>query len=90
MEMFKEAETSVKLVGEMSELFKVEVGVYQDSVLSPLLFVILMDALTHDLETTMEEFLYAEDLVLLGDSWKEVEETFVRWKSALERFEGQH
>ena len=36
MEMYKEAETSVKLEGEMSEWFQVRVGVHQGSVLSPL------------------------------------------------------
>jgi len=30
------------------------------------------------------EFLYADDLVLLGKSWKDVGEKYVRWKSAPE------
>ena len=32
----------------------------------------------------MKEFLYADDLVIMGDSWEEVEERYVRWKGALE------
>ena len=41
MEMYKEAETSVKLKGEISECFDIKVGVRQGSVLSPLLMQLL-------------------------------------------------
>ena len=84
MEMYKEVETSVKLEGEMLEWFKIKVGVHQGSVLSPLLFAIVMDAITENVEKGMKEFLYADDLVIMGDSWEEVEEKYVRWKDALE------
>ena len=53
--------------------------------LSPLLFAIVMDAVTENVGKRMKEFLYADDLVRMGDSWKEVEEKYVRWKGALER-----
>ena len=68
----------------MSEWFEVKVGVHQGSVLSPLLFAIVMDAVTENVEKGMKEFLYADDLVIMGDSWEEVEEKFVRWKGTLE------
>ena len=42
--MYEEATTSVKLNGRKSKGFRVKVGVYQGSVLSPLLFVIVLEA----------------------------------------------
>ena len=58
-------------------------GVHQGSVLSPLLFAIVIDAIPENVEKGMKEFLYADDLVIMGDSWEEVEK-YVRWKDALE------
>ena len=84
MEMYREAMTAVQVEGQLSEWFGVKVGVHQGSVLSPLLFAIVMDALTEDLGKNMREFLYADDVVILGDSWEDVGEKYVRWKEALE------
>ena len=28
--------------------------------------------------------MYVDDLVIIGDSWEEVEEKYVKWKGALE------
>ena len=52
--------------------------------LSPLLFVIAVDEKTKHLKTDLREFLYADDLVLLGESWEEVSAKYAAWKSALE------
>ena len=84
MEMYREAETAVQVEGERSDWFKIGVGVHQGSVLSPLLFAIVMDALTDELDKNMREFLYADDAVIVGDSWEDVGEKYVRWKEALE------
>jgi len=46
--------------------------VHQGSVLSPLLFAIVMDALTDHPNKDMREFLYADDLAILGNSWEDV------------------
>ena len=37
----------------------------------------------------MKEFLYAVDLVLVGDYWKEVEEPYVKWKKFSESKESK-
>ena len=66
MEMYKEVQTLVKLEGEMSEWFEIKVRVHQGSVLSPLLFAIVMDAVTENVGKGTKEFLYADDLVILG------------------------
>ena len=44
--MYKNAKTSVKVNGVGGRDFPVEVGVHQGSVLSPLLFIIVMEALS--------------------------------------------
>ena len=44
-----------------------------------------MDAVTKDIrEGVVKEILYADDLVLVGDNWKEVESRYTRWKKALQ------
>ena len=54
-----------------SESFGLKVGVYQGSVISPLLFAMVMDEETKDIrQGAVKELLYADDLLLVGDSWK--------------------
>ena len=83
-EMYRSPQTAVRLDGEFSNYFTVNVGVHQGSILSPLLFIIVVDEITKHLKTDLREFLYADDLVLIGDSWEEVAGKYVSWKSALE------
>ena len=78
-EMYKNIITSVRIVSEGSEEFDVKVGVHQASVLSSILFAIVMNKITKDAtegsarEGGAKEPFYADGLVLLRDSWKEVE-----------------
>ena len=46
--MYERVTTSVKMNGVESESFEVKVGVHQGSVLSPLLFNIVMQAIAHN------------------------------------------
>ena len=70
MEICNCVETGVRMVDLKSEWFEVKVGIYQSSVVSLLLFAILLDEITKDVrEGTLKEFFCADDLVLLGN-WK--------------------
>ena len=49
--------------GQYSEVFGMGVGVHQGSVLSPLLFILVLDALFREFHTSvLWELLYANDL----------------------------
>ena len=65
MAMYKHARTRVRSYdGSVSEWFGMNVGVHQGSVLSPLLFIIVMEAVTHSVREGLPwEMLYADDLV---------------------------
>ena len=74
MEMYTNIETSVKVEYTRSKSFDVKVGVQQGLILSPLLFALVMDEVTKDIrEGVVKEMLYANDNVLVGDNWVEVE-----------------
>ena len=67
--MYADVTTMVKQNGRMSKGFKVKVGVHQGSVLSPLLFIIVLEALSNAFREGLPmELLYADDLVLLADT----------------------
>ena len=73
MEMYIDIKTSVRVKTMRSELFDVKVGVNQGSVLSPLLFTVVMDEMTKNIrEGVVKEIFNVDDLVLLEDDWVEV------------------
>jgi len=80
MEMYRKAETAVQIEDTNTAWFEITVGVHQGSELSPPQFAIVMHALNKD----MRELLYAVDLAILGNSWEDISQKYVRWKEVLE------
>ena len=74
-------------VGEWySEEFEVKVGFHQGSVLSPLLFIIVLEALSREFRSGVPwEDLYADDLVIIAESLKECVRRLLTWKEAMEK-----
>ena len=82
---YEEAETKAKVESGMSEDFFVKVGVHQGSVLSPLLFAMVLNKVTENSRKGwMKQILYANDLVLMGKTVKELRKNFDERKEALE------
>ena len=73
-------------VGEgYSEEFEVKVGVHQGSVLSPLLFIIVLEALSREFRSGVPwEDLYADDLII-AESLEECVRRLLTWKEAMEK-----
>jgi Reverse transcriptase (RNA-dependent DNA polymerase) len=83
--MYSGATTTVKMKNETSHEFGVKMGVHQGSVLSPLLFNIVLEALSRKFRQGLPwELLYADDLVLWAESEEELRAMIVKWKSGLE------
>ena len=71
--MYKEVRNRVRVGDEYSNSFDVRVGVYQGSVLSPLLFVIVLEALSMEFRTGCPwEIFYADDLMVSAQSMDEL------------------
>ena len=66
--------------------FQVKVRVHQGSVLSPLLFIMVMEAITKYTKSGLPwELLYADDLVLITESETELISKIRQWKQCLEK-----
>ena len=62
-----------------------KVDVHQGSVLSPLLFAMVIDEATENARKGwMKQILYADDLVLMGETMEELRENFDEWREAFE------
>ena len=80
-------ETVVRTTEGDSKAFNVKVRLHQGSVLSPLLFVIVMEMISRELQAGLPlELLYADDLILIAESEESLHETRVGSK----RFENEY
>ena len=84
--MYKEVRSRVRVGDEYSNSFDVRVGVYQGSVLSPLLIVIVLEALSMEFRTGCpREILYADDLRVSAQSMDELLVKLRTWRSEMEK-----
>ena len=83
--MYVNARSQVRVNGSFSDPFDVKVGVHQGSVLSPLLFIIVLEALSREFRTSSPwELLYADDLVIIATSLQELLQKLEHWKNEME------
>ena len=84
--MYANARNHVHVGEGYSEVFEVKVGVHQGSVLSPLLFIIVLEALSREFRSGVPwEDLYADDLVIIAESLEECVRKLLTWKEAMEK-----
>jgi len=74
--MYEDATTEVKITGRMGRGFHLKVGVHWGSVVSPLLFNFVLEALSRKCVGGLE-LLYADDLELLADTDELLMEKFI-------------
>ena len=85
MSLYERAETKVRVGSGLSQEFSVKVGVHQGSVLSPLLFAMVIDEVTENARKGwMKQILYADDLVLMEETIEELRENFDEWRETFE------
>ena len=85
MSMYTGAKTVVRTVYGNSECFVVKVGMHQDSALSPLLFVIVMEAISREFRVALPlELLYADDLVVISGTEDDLIKKLNEWKDNME------
>ena len=84
--MYKDVRSRVRVGDGYSEEFGVGVGVHQDSVLSPLLFIIVLEAQSREFCTGCPwELLYADDLMISAESMEELLVKVQTWKTEMEK-----
>ncbi|KAK3559454.1 hypothetical protein QTP86_013637, partial [Hemibagrus guttatus] len=85
-DMYERSRTVVRCAVGQTEEFKVEVGLHQGSALSPFLFAIVMDQLSEEVrQESPWTMMFADGIVICGESREQVEENLERWRFALER-----
>ena len=84
--MYKDVRSRVRVGDGYSEEFGVGVGVHQGSVLSPLHFIIVLEALSREFRTGCPwELLYADDLMISAGSMEELLVKVKTWKTEMEK-----
>ena len=84
--MYPNAPSWVRVGEGFSKEFEVKVMVHKESILSPLLFIIVLEAWSREFRAGVPwEDLNADDLVIIADSLEECVRRLLIWKEAMEK-----
>ena len=84
MALYTEACTVVKTDAGLSESFDVKVGLHEGSVLSSLLFVVVMDVVSSEAISGLPSgLLYADDSVLIAPTMEQLGRRVGEWRASL-------
>ena len=79
------AKTVVRTNYGNSKSFVVEVGMHRGSALSPLLFVVVMEAISREFRVALSwELLYADDMAVIAETEDELIKRLNEWKDNVE------
>jgi len=85
MSMHTGVKTVLRTVNGNSKCFKLKVDMDQGSVLSPLLFVIVIDTLSREFRVTLPwELYYMDDLVVIPETEDIIIKRVKEWKDNME------
>jgi len=85
MSMYTGAKTVLRTVYGNSNGFKVKVGMHQGSALSPLLFAIVMEALSREFTVALScELLNADNLIVIAETEDDQIKRLNEWKDNVE------
>jgi len=85
MPMYTGAKTVVRTVCGNSKGFEVKLGMQQGSSLCPLLFMIVMEAISREFRVALPwELLYADDLAVIAKTEEELTKRLNEWKDNVE------
>ena len=83
--MYELSNSAVRVNNIVGSTFNVKVGVHQGSVLSPMLLIMILEALSREFRSGLPwELLYEDDIGIITNSLEELEERYLAQKNNME------
>ena len=80
MVMYEFSNIAVRVNNAIGNKFNVKIDVHQGSVLSPLLLIMVLEALSIESRSGLpSEMLYADDFVIIAESLVKLEQRYLTW-----------